>query len=106
MISESPKREAGQTGTGSRRTATLIFFGVLLALGLGIFRDYGISWDESIQRAYGGMVYNYITTGDQEVLSDRHRHYGAVFQVLLYSLEKSLGLEDSRQIYLMRHLAS
>ena len=83
-----------------------VFLVALLLLGLGIFRDYGLSWDESIQRQYGKMVYSYITEGDEEVLGDRHRHYGPVFQVLLYSMEKVFGLEDSRSIYLMRHLAT
>jgi hypothetical protein len=91
--------------SGPGRIAPLIFFAVLLLVGLGVFRDYGISWDERVQREYGEKVYNYIADGDRELFMDRHRYYGPVFELALYSLEKTFGLDDTRDIYLMRHLA-
>jgi hypothetical protein len=86
------------------RVVPLILFAVLLFIGLGIFRDYGVSWDERVQREYGEKVFNYVTAGDRELFTDRHRYYGPVFEIGLYSLEKTLDLEDTRQVYLMRHL--
>ena len=80
---------------------------LFLILGVGgvvLYPDYGISWDEPVQRAYGELVYNYVTEGDQSLLADRHRVYGPVVETLLYSLEKGLGLDEPREVYLMRHL--
>ena len=89
---------------GPGRIVPLIFFAAVLLVGLGVFRDYGVSWDERVQREYGEKVYNYIANGDRELFMDRHRYYGPVFELALYSLEKAFGLDDTRDIYLMRHL--
>jgi hypothetical protein len=84
--------------------APLCFFLVLLVTGLSIFDDFGISWDERIQRQYGENVYSHVTRGDHTLWTDRHRYYGPVVEMSLYSLERALNLEDTRDIYLMRHL--
>ncbi|MFH1311845.1 MAG: hypothetical protein ABIJ00_01330 [Candidatus Eisenbacteria bacterium] len=88
----------------ARRVVPFVFFAVLLFVGIGVFRDYGVSWDERVQREYGEKVYNYVTAGDRELFTDRHRYYGPVIEFALFSLEKALGLDDTRQVYLMRHL--
>src|SRR5579871_1412271 len=36
------------------------FFGVLLVLGIGTYRDYGVAFDESTQRAIGGVTAKYL----------------------------------------------
>ncbi len=87
-----------------RRIAAGLLLLALLVTGFSLYRDYGISWDEPVQRGYGEMVYNYLAEGDETLLADRHRVYGPVFETLLYSVERGLGLEDMRGIYLMRHL--
>lgn len=87
-----------------RRIVAGLLLLALLMIGFGLYRDYGISWDEPVQRRYGEMVYNYLAEGDETLLADRHRVYGPVFEVLLYSVERVLGLEDLRDIYFMRHL--
>ena len=94
--------------TSRRRTAVIAVFLliILTALGLGLHRDYGVSWDEPVQRGYGEKVYRYIAAGDEGLLSDRHRVYGPAFELLLYSLEEALGIEDVRDIYFMRHLVT
>jgi hypothetical protein len=81
-----------------------LFFALLLVVGLIAFKDYGISWDEGVQRQYGERVYRYITQGDERLFLDRHRYYGPVIEGALYSLEQVLGLDDTRDVYLMRHL--
>jgi hypothetical protein len=83
-----------------------ISLAVLLAVGIAAFDDYGISWDERVQRQYGQEVFAFVTEGDQQLFMDRHRYYGPVFELLLYSLERAFGLEDSRDIYLLRHLVT
>jgi hypothetical protein len=80
--------------------------GLVLLAGILAFRDYGIAWDEPVQRQYGSEVYGFIAHHDQALFSDRHRYYGPVFELVLYSLEKAFGLTDTRPVYMMRHLVS
>lgn len=80
--------------------------GAMLILGLAASGDYGIAWDEPVQRQYGSEVYDYVFHHDQGLFLDRHRYYGPVFELSLYSLEKALGLSDPRAVYAMRHLAN
>jgi len=85
--------------------APVVLLGALLIAGLAAFGDYGIAWDEPVQRQYGSEVYNYVVHRDGALFLDRHRYYGPVFELLFYSIEQALGLSDSRSIYLARHLA-
>ena len=89
-----------------RRLVVGGFLGIVLLAGLLAFRDYGIAWDEPVQRQYGSEVYGFVAHHDQALFSDRHRYYGPVFELVLYSLEKAFGLADTRSVYLMRHLVS
>ena len=68
--------------TSRRRTTfiAIVLLIVLTVLGLGLHRDYGISWDEPVQRRYGEKVYRYIAAGDESLLKDRHRVYGPAFE--------------------------
>lgn len=82
----------------------IAFFACFFIVGLLIFKDYGISWDEHMNRNTGQIVSRYITEGDRELLEYRDRYYGSVFELTLIAAEKLFGLEDTRDIYLMRHL--
>jgi len=77
----------------------------LLVTGGAVLDDFGVSFDETIQRQIGIANYLYLSQGATQ-LFDRdfpERHYGPVFEVLLVVVEKQLGLSDSRAIYLVRH---
>jgi hypothetical protein len=96
------------TGPRLSRTAKAItagFFGLLLAVGILVHDDYGVSWDEPFQKEYGRDVHAYVTHGDTRMLEGPNRYYGPAFEILLLSVERGLNLRDSRDIYLMRHLA-
>jgi hypothetical protein len=95
----------GLSGRWRLIAAGLLIAGMLTA-GIGLHKDYGLSWDEPVQREYGRKVYEYVAHGDPSLLADRHRVYGPAFEILLYSLERGLGLEDYRDIYFMRHLVN
>lgn len=82
------------------------FFLVLLLIGLSIFDDYGVSWDEKIQRHHGLVSFGYVFKGSKDLVDYPYRYYGVIFQMPLIIIEKLLGLEDSRDIYLLRHLAT
>ena len=82
------------------------FFAIFLVIGVFIHKDYGISWDEPIQRDYGLTVYNYITGKDKKLLTSNEKYYGPVFEVALVLVEKAFGLENLRDVYFARHFAN
>lgn len=86
--------------------APAIMLGAFLIIGVAVSRDYGVAWDEPVQRQYGSDVYRYVVSSDQSLLLNRHRYYGPVFEMLLFTLEKAFRLGDTRSIYLMRHLVN
>ena len=72
--------------------------------GIAVLDDYGVGWDAPDQRRLAERNAAYIT-GDRNALPGYHdRFYGIVFEVPLYLVERLLGLKDSRDIYLSRHL--
>jgi hypothetical protein len=83
-----------------------IFFAAFLLIGLGIYKDYGLSWDEMINHDNGTMAFNYAFKGDRSLLTYTDRYYGVAFELPLIMIEKFLKLETPRGIFLMRHLAT
>lgn len=86
------------------RIAAWAFFLGYLALGIAIFDDYGICWDDDAQRWNGLMNYRYVFQGNDVLLSNPERNHGPAFEVALILMEKAAGLSDTREIYLARHL--
>ena len=78
---------------------------VLLAVGFAVVGDYGAGWDVGAVRGIAEANLAFIR-GDASTLfpNDPVRYYGVAFELPLLLLERSLGLEDSRHIYLLRHL--
>ena len=72
--------------------------------------DYGVHEDELDQRQKTILTVDYIATGDISALSQPKiivaRHYGKAFEIALLLTERALGLQDSRHIYLMRHMVT
>ena len=70
--------------------------------------DYGIGRDEPVYRRVAIANVNYIAAGDISELSQHrdpaYRYYGVAFDMPLLLLERAFGLEDTRDIYLTRHL--
>ncbi len=103
-------------GSLSLRPAVLLFFGALLALGLAIYRDYGISWDEPLQRFTGAVNVKHVAEqlapslagGEARRLPELadyiDRDHGPAFETPAVALEAILGLKDKRDIYSFRHL--
>ena len=81
-----------------------IFFIIFLSIGLIAFDDYGLSWDEKSYRQNGIVSFDYIFQGDDSLLDYSENMFGTVFELLLIFSEKTFNLEDSRDIFLMRHL--
>ena len=96
-----------------------IFFFTLLLLGLNIYRDYGISWDEPISRANGMITLHHLgekltpslIPRDKELVKFNtplnkyaDRDYGIAFDAPVSFLERVFHIEDTREIYMFRHL--
>ena len=77
-------------------------------VGVVVLDDYGVSLDEPTQRHIARLNAAYIATGDISALAAdeniAHRFYGVAFEMPLLLAERALGMQDSRHIYLMRHL--
>ena len=75
--------------------------------GVAVVDDYGVIWDEAIFREMAIGNFDYVATGDTDGLYIRdYRYYGMAFEMPLLLAERALGLQDTRHMYLMRHLLS
>ena len=94
-----------------------LFLAVYLLFGIFIFKDYGISFDENINRFNGFVSLKYVFeklganidlslfVNNLPSLSDYvDRAYGVVFDLPVAALEVILNLRDSQEIYLLKHL--
>lgn len=89
-----------------QKSVVTLFFAGYLIIGLSIYKDYGISWDEIFSLDNGIISYNYIFNGDQSLMRHRDRDYGVAFELVLVAAQKLLKFEDSRKIFLLRHLCT
>jgi len=84
-----------------------IFFVVYLFVGISIFKDYGMSWDEPATRTNGIKALKHVLGGDESLFNYKYRYYGTAFEGPLVFIEIILRLtKNSRSVYLMRHLAT
>jgi len=74
---------------------------VSLLITIFTYDDYGIAWDEPMQRQFGLNAYSYMFS---EKNIDYIENFGPVYEVYLVSIEKALNITDIRDIYLFRHL--
>ena len=73
-------------------------------VGVAVLDDYGVGWDEKIQRQIATWNAQYVL-GDSDALPNSHEaFYGMAVEMPLLLAERALGLSDSRDIHLMRHL--
>ena len=97
-----------------------LFFALLAILGLWIYKDYGISWDEPIERLTGIVNLNYIgeffhlrwiqndpvlsANSSLHLLQYSDRYFGPAFGIISVFLERLFKISDEQQIYFFRHL--
>ncbi len=79
---------------------------ISLLVGLSIFIDYGVSWDERESWKVGRISYEYVFNGDDRLETFYNRDYGAGFELPLVIIERLIGIEDHRSIILLRHLVT
>lgn len=100
-----------------------IFLMLICALlfSLYIYKDYGFGTDEHINRANGGISFNYVLNKIENIfdfkftdirpnefnvdlLSYKDRDYGVAFDLPAMVLERILDIKDLSNQYFMRHL--
>lgn len=83
-----------------------ILFVAFLITGLFIFKNYGMSWDEEACRTHIAIpTFKYLLNNDYQAIQvNEAKYHGAAFELILFPIEKILGLKDMRDIFLMRHL--
>ena len=80
---------------------------LLVAFGLAslwVLGDYGVSSDEGAQRNIAIKTIDYVFGYNDALYADHNKFYGTAFELPLLLTERALGLEDNRDIFLMRHL--
>ena len=72
---------------------------------VAVVDDYGVTVDESAQRRITVANADYIITGSTDHLYHRDfRYFGVAFEMPLLLAERALRLQDTRHIFLTRHL--
>ena len=87
-----------------REHAALLACALFLIAGAAVVDDYGVTWDEPTQRNLAIATADYVFGGDPALLDDEDRGHGVAFELALLFAERALGLDDSRGVYLLRHL--
>jgi len=89
------------------RHSAVIALALFAAVGALVLDDYGVSADEGWQRSIGIASFNYILGVEDALIEEHHnRFYGVAFELPLIAIERALGLENSRAIYLSRHITT
>ena len=67
-----------------RHIIAIVILVCSIIIGLIVYKDYGISIDERVQRNLGLLTYNYVFHGDKSLKSnDVNRDYGVAFNCRL-----------------------
>ena len=65
-----------------------------------------MNWDDPYQRIIGQVNYDYVAKNDTALTTYEFKEYGPSFELLLVFVEKKMKIADSRDIFLMRHIAT
>jgi hypothetical protein len=93
------------------------YFLLLLLIGLLLYKDYGVSWDEPIDRVNGMVSAKYVAnlispewvanraafSGVPDIHGYRENDHGVMFEMPLSFLDQGIEISDSRTYYLLRH---
>ena len=82
----------------------LLVCAALLAVGFAVVDDYSAVGDGIGQRHVAESNIDFITGKTDAIAYYHDKYYGVAFELPLFLLERSLGLEDARHVYLLRHL--
>jgi hypothetical protein len=97
-----------QVSNWAKYPAQIVFFLVLLAVGVGVYRDYGISWDEPALRVLGAAALKDVAkrlapASRPESGYDNAQDHGVAFEAPAVALEVMLGITDKKDVFMFRH---
>jgi len=79
----------------------------LIILGLFIYKDYGVGWDEPAQRNIGVVNLQLIRSGDRSILDGfGDKDHGAAFELTLLWIEEVINPATFGDMIAIRHLCS
>ena len=92
----------------------IIIFSSFLIIGILIYGDYGISWDEPYHRINGFVSLNFLRKiffldiypgleHDSKFLAESSKMYGVLFDLPMAFIEKKLLIDDPKNYFLIRH---
>ncbi|MFI5135226.1 MAG: ArnT family glycosyltransferase [Chitinophagales bacterium] len=89
----------------------MLFFSGLFAIGLSIYRDYGVTWDDPIQRQLGLATYDYVTGKTDSILQVApppldNRYHNPIIELIEILPEKILHSDSLRTDFLLKHLTN
>ena len=81
---------------------------LFILTGVWILDDYGVALDTGAQRSITTRNLEYLLGGRDTAYprDDFNRFYGVSFELPLLLLERGLGLDDTRDVHLMRHVVT
>ena len=82
----------------------LAVMALFLLAGALTLDDYGVGVDEPVQRTIAIKAFDYARGVNDDLLRDVDRIYGVAFELPLLFVDRALNLEDSRDVYLSRHV--
>ncbi len=83
----------------------ILLFSIFLSVGLFIYKDYGVSWDEPIQRDIGMANLRFVLGHPDPLIDMKDRFYGPFFEIFLKGAElKLISPAPLQAVYFFRHL--
>lgn len=86
-----------------QKLVSWLILALLLVAGIFLHRDFGISWDEPIQKDIGKEAYKYIHGEPNEYLEMKDRVYGVVFELGIRYVQEWLNITEDKEVYHFRH---
>lgn len=103
LAARPPRTASVMRMTTGRFGRAWLVCALLLGAGWAVLDDYTVVIDSEMQRETAASTLDYILGRSDALLNHPDRMYGVVFELPLLSLERLLGLQDSRALYRMRH---
>lgn len=82
------------------------FFALLIIIGFFIYKDYGLSWDETISHMNGQVSLDYISGNNSDLWTYSERYYGTIIEMPFAWAQKVFQIESSQQLFFFRHIVS
>ena len=103
-LSQSPLRRLAALRRVPFWAQALALCALFAIAGVAALDDYGMAGDEINQRLTAVTVADYALGASEELPPGHDSYYGVAFEMPLLLIERALGLQDYRHIYLTRHL--